>query len=163
VERFSAALLKSHYKDLPEVDQNLGVQKNLQGKSLDLTPRFAATLTYAHEWTFPSGGTLRAQAETKFSTSYVETDVSNVIQYTQPAFTRSNMDIRYTTPGGKFYVGAFVQNLENKLQINSNPNGFVPNRGSDPAPGPNGNTVPNAATVTVTDPRTWGFTTGVKF
>jgi len=64
--------------------------------------------------------------------------------------------VRYTEASGKFYVGAFVQNLENKLQINSNPSGFVPGRRGQLHG-------PNAATVTVTDPRTWGFMTGVKF
>jgi len=154
--KLSATLLKSYYKDLPEVDAN-GVVRNLRGKSLDTTPRAAATLTYAHEWTLSGGGTFRAQAQTKYSSSYVETDVQNAIQYTQPSFTRSSIDVRYTEASGKFYVGAFVQNLENKLQINSNPSGFVPGPGAD------NSTVPNAATVTVTDPRTWGFMTGVKF
>jgi iron complex outermembrane receptor protein len=154
--KFAATFLKSYYKDLPEVDAN-GVVRNLRGKSLDTTPRVAATLTYDHEWTFSHGSTFKARGQIKYSSSYVETDVQNAIQYTQPAFTRSNVDIRYTDASGKMYVGAFVQNLENKLQLNSNPSGFVP------GPGANNSTITDSATVTVTDPRTWGFTAGVKF
>jgi len=153
----------------PEVAQTLlegdaaGVTQNLKGKALDTTPRFAATLAYDHEWTLSGGGTLRAGLQTKYSSSYEETDVQNAVQYKQRQFTRSNADIRFTDATGKFYVGAFVQNIENKLQINANPSGFVNAPGFVPQPGPNGSTVPDAATVTVTDPRTWGFMTGVKF
>jgi iron complex outermembrane receptor protein len=154
--KVAATLLKSYYKDLPEVDAN-GVVRNLRGKSLDTTPRVAATLTYDHVWTFAGGATFRARGQIKYSSSYVETDVQNAIQYTQPSFTRSNLDIRYTDASDKFYVGAFVQNLENKLQLNSNPSGFVP------GPGANNSTVTDSATVTVTDPRTWGFMAGVRF
>jgi iron complex outermembrane recepter protein len=161
--KLSAALLKAYYsKDLLEVDA-AGVTQNLRGKALDTTPKFAATLAYDHEWTLSGGATFRAGLQTKYSSSYEETDVQNAVQYKQRQFTRSNADIRFTDATGKFYVGAFVQNIENRLQINANPSGFVNAPGFVPQPGPNGSLVPDAATVTVTDPRTWGFTAGVKF
>jgi iron complex outermembrane receptor protein len=130
---------------------------SFNGKSLDDTPTVAAILGYAHEWTFAAGGTFRAHAEVKYSSSYVKADLSDAAQYAQPSFTRSNADIRYTDASGKFYVGAFVLNIENKLQITSDPVDFFP------GPDSSNSSIPNAAVVTVTDPRTWGFTAGVRF
>jgi len=157
--RLSVTLLKSHYsKDLFEpLHGDTTTLVNFKSKSLDDTPNVAAILGYAHEWTLAAGGMFRAHAEVKYSSSYVKADLSDGVQYTQPSFTRSNLDIRYTDASGKFYVGAFVQNLENKLQITSDPIDFFP------GPDSSNSSIPNAAVVTVTDPRTWGITAGVKF
>jgi len=156
--RVSATLLKSRYKDV--VEPLHGIVSNpvsFNGKSLDDTPTIAAILGYGHEWTFAAGGTFRAHAEVKYSSSYVKADLSDAVQYTQRSFTRSNADIRYTDASGKFYVGAFVLNIENELQITSDPVDFFP------GPDSSNSSIPNAAVVTVTDPRTWGFTAGVRF
>jgi iron complex outermembrane receptor protein len=156
--RLSVTFLKSRYKDVVEpLHGVVSDPVSFNGKSLDDTPSVAMILGYAREWTLAAGGTFRAHAELKYSSSYVKADLSDAVQYRQPSFTRSNVDIRYTDASGKLYLGAFVLNVENKLQITSNPIDFFP------GPDSSNSSIPNAAVVTVTDPRTWGFTVGVKF
>jgi iron complex outermembrane receptor protein len=92
---------------------------------------------------------LKLHLYAKYSSSYYETNIGPFISYTQPKFTRSNADLRYSFPGDKAYIGAFITNIENKLQITGAP--------SLPAP------VPNGQTVGVSDPRTFGLTTGIRF
>jgi iron complex outermembrane receptor protein len=149
----SITLLSSHYKELdtylPSNFGPIGAPVNLAGRSLDMTPSVAATLGYTHTFTVRDGATVRLHLYTKFSSSYYETSIGPYISYTQPAFTRSNGDLRYNFPGDKAYVGVFVTNIENKLQITSAPSTAAP--------------VPDSQTVSVTDPRTWGFTMGVRF
>jgi iron complex outermembrane receptor protein len=151
----NVTFLKSHYVTLSEQDPT-GATVNLSGVSLDGTPSVAATLGYAHTWTIDGGATVRAHANVKYSSSFYETNLSPYVQYTQGSFTRSNLDLRYTDASGKWYVAAYVQNLENKLQITGAPNG-IPNSYIT------GGGVVNAQSVGITDPRTWGFTLGAKF
>jgi iron complex outermembrane receptor protein len=152
------ALLKSHYESLetyspfgPPAGIPGSIPVSMAGITLNDTPSFAGTLAYAHTFALTDGGSLKVHATIKYSSSYLQDNIGPYIPYTQPAFSRSNADIRYTNPTGKVYVGAFVTNIENKLQI------------TGPPASPNYSGVPGAAPVGTTDPRTWGFTAGVKF
>jgi iron complex outermembrane receptor protein len=149
----NVTLLRSHLVQLntylPSNTGPIGAPIDLAGRTLDMTPDVAATLGYTHTFQVHDGATVKLHLYTKYSSSYYETNIGPFISYTQPSFTRSNADLRYTFPSGKAYVGAFITNIENKLQITAPP--------STPAP------VPNAQGVSVTDPRTWGFTAGVRF
>jgi iron complex outermembrane receptor protein len=151
------AFLKSHYDTLATYlpGPPLGIPGsqpfNMANITLNNTPSVAGTFGYSHLFTLTDGGTLKARAIIKYSSSYLQNNIGPYISYTQPAFTRSNADIRYTSPTGKFYLGAFVTNIENKLQITGPPNS------------PNFTGVPGSQAVGTTDPRTWGITMGVKY
>jgi iron complex outermembrane receptor protein len=146
-------VLRSHYKALltylPSDTAPIGAPINLAGRSLDMTPTLAATLGYTHTFTLKDGASLKLHLYSKYSSSYYETTIGPHISYTQPSFTRSNADLRYSFSGDKAYVGAFITNIEDKLQITAPP--------SLPAP------VPNGQSVTATDPRTFGITLGMRF
>lgn len=134
--------LRSYYdKDIPI--QGAG------GHELSNTPAVAMTLGYSHDFLLANSATFRVHADVKYSSSYYEMELNPFTVSTQPAFTRSNADIRYTSPNGQYYIGAYIQNIENKLQIEEAPIG-------------NGGGVPGAVPVNVTDPRTFGVTFGVK-
>lgn len=154
----SVTLLHSYFKDLVTYSPNGppagipgSIPISLEGRTLDNTPTVAAVLSYSHIFDLPNGGSLKATADTKYSSSYNETNIGPFVPYSQAAFTRTNAALRYTVPGGKMYLGAFIRNIENKLQITSAP---VQD---------NNSAAPNGQSVTVTDPRTYGFTAGVKF
>ncbi len=147
---FSMTLLKSKYVALQEKDP-AGNAVDLSGRDLDNTPTFVGNLRYNHYWNVANGATVRAHLDFKYSSSYLETNLGPYISYTQPSFTRTSADIRYTAPNGKFYGGAYVQNIEKKLQITTYPTGT-------PVSGLYG-----SQNVPATDPRTFGVTMGVKF
>ena len=54
------------------------------------------------------------------------------------------MSLTYNAPGNKYYVAAFVQNLENKLAVTSASTGAL-------------------GSVTFADPRLFGVRAGAKF
>lgn len=151
------ALMRSHYVSLvtyspmgPPAGIPGSVPVDLSGRTLDNTPSFASTLGYSHTFPLSNGASFRIHADSKYSSSYYQTNIGPFYSYTQPSFTRSNADLRYTTDDGRFSVGAYVTNIENKLQITGAP-------GGNPAP------IPASQAVGATDPRTWGFTMSVKF
>jgi iron complex outermembrane recepter protein len=154
----SATLLHSYYTNLTTYSQfgppagiPGSIPVSLTGRSLDDTPKLAATLSYSHTFDLSNGGSLKAEADTKYSTAYDETNIGPFIPYSQSAFTRTNASIRYNVPGGKMYLGAFIRNIENKLQLTGAP------------ATPNNPAAPNGFAVTVTDPRTFGVTAGLRF
>jgi iron complex outermembrane receptor protein len=154
----SVTALRSHYESLetylPATVGPIGAPVNLAGRSLDATPAAAATFGYSHTFALPQGASVRLHADLKYSSSYYETSIGPFVSYTQPSYTRSNFDLRYTAPDGKFYLGGFVRNIENKMQITGAPT----NAGTAYPPG-----VTGVLPVGVTDPRTWGLTSGVRW
>ena len=87
-----------------------------------------------------------------------------MVQFRQNSFTRSDASVTYATAGDRLTVQLFVENIENKLQKTSGPNGYVGSYG-----GTNGNFVPtaepfaNAVSFGVNTPRFYGIRAGVKF
>lgn len=138
---------------LPSSSGPSGPSINLDGLSMGATPATAATLSYAHDVSMSSGAALRFHAQVKYSSGYSEVQIAPYYRYTQAPFTRSNLSLRYTSAGDRFYVGAYVLNIENKLQITS-----PPANGGTVYPGQ----LPGANAVNVSDPRTWGFTAGIR-
>lgn len=90
---------------------------NWAGKSLDHTPAATASIDYTHNWSLPNQGTLSAHAGLFYSTSYVISAYFLAAQYRQPAYTRTDLRLTYTSPSGHYYVQGFVRNLENKVQL----------------------------------------------
>ena len=86
------------------------------GKNLDKTPATTATFGYTHT-TNISSGVIRSYLGTKYSSSYVVSDFVGGVQYSQKAFTRSNLNLTYLDNSGKYSAQFYVTNLENKLQM----------------------------------------------
>jgi iron complex outermembrane recepter protein len=149
---------------------------NWSGLSLDNTPRFVGTLGYTHDFSLTNGATLSLHLESKYSTSYVESDpaaaspedpTNSYSRFTQPAFTRSNATLSYTTIDGRFLFQGFVTNIENKLQM-TGPPGQLPAQTGLPPPGvgystPLSTAQLNAAGVNVSPPRFFGLRVSVKY
>ena len=134
------------------------------GQPLDRSPEFTATGIIAHSFELSGGSKLRLRGLIKYSSSYLISDLSNVVQFRQDAFTRSDASITYVSAGDRFTVQGFVENIENKFQKTSGPNGYAGGYG-----GTGGNfiptvaLVPNAVSFGVNTPRFYGLRLGVNF
>ena len=108
-------------------------QQDWSGKSLDNMPALAATVNYEHRWTLANGGEIAARVNSKLSSSYKESNLGGngnpfagvysvlPFQYTQEAYTRTDLTVGYTTPDTKYSLEGFVKNVEDDIQIVSSP------------------------------------------
>ena len=89
---------------------------NLAGQQLDKAPNATLTLGYTHDWTLADGAAVTAYVGTRYSASYQLSNFAVVtpIQYTQPSFTRTDVNVTYTAPRDKWYVQGYARNLENR-------------------------------------------------
>ncbi|MCY1672772.1 TonB-dependent receptor [Novosphingobium sp. SL115] len=120
------------------------VVQNWEGYALDRSPRWTVNLGYTRTFDLGSVGSLQAQVRTRISTAYKLAGLANVQQLTQPGFSKTDANLTYNEPNEKWYVQAFVKNLENNVTVSSI------------APGANG-------TVQLADPLTYGMRAGFKF
>jgi iron complex outermembrane receptor protein len=116
---------------------------SLAGRPLNRSPNWSWTAGV--NYVIPVGeGKLVADASIRARSSYELTDLANYAYFQQPAHSKTDLSLTYTAPEGRFYLGAFVENLENNLVVtNAGTGGF-------------GN-------VTFSDPRTYGVRAGFKF
>ena len=149
---------------------------NWSGLSLDNTPHFVGTLGYTHDFGLPRGATLSLHLETKYSTSYVESDpaaastqdpTNSDSRFTQPSYTRSNASLTYSSEDNRFSMQAFVSNIENKLQMTGAPGQLPAQTGLPPTGVAYGTPLTtaqlNAVSVNVTPPRMFGVRFSVKY
>jgi iron complex outermembrane recepter protein len=136
--RLAFNYLDAHYDTfIPTPGVNLG------GRPLARSPKWSwnAGLNYA----LPIGeGKLVADGSVRFRSQYDLTDLANYAYFFQPAHTKTDLSLTYRAPGDRFYVGAFVENLENDLVVTSASTGGF-------------------GSVTFSDPRTFGVHAGFKF
>ena len=149
---------------------------NWSGLSLDNTPAFVGTLGYTHNFSLTGGATLGLHLESKYSTSYFESDPARASpqdpgntdsRFSQPAYTRSNASFTYTSSDQRFWMQAFVSNIENKLQM-TGPPGAIPAQTGLPPTGvgygtPLSTAQLNAASVNVSPPRMFGVRFSLKY
>ena len=134
--QFSAALQNTRLKSLLTIDQRFdgdptdaAAVRELAGNQLPHAPRFAATLTYEHDFALPNGGRITPRGTVHYETSSYLTifngDRPTPIVDGQPggygrafdrqkAYSRSDLALRYTPGDKRYVVEAFVQNLENR-------------------------------------------------
>ena len=112
----SAVYTNAHYGNFNhETDPDLTT--SLDGAEMAFTPKEAVTLDYSHDWSV-MGGTLTAQANTKWSSSYwgsVNNRGDRPYSY-QKAYTRSDASLVYEAPS-IWTASLWVKNIENKAQI----------------------------------------------
>jgi iron complex outermembrane receptor protein len=160
----SVAFAKGHFDGGPDhahVGFIFSNQIDWSHKTLDNTPAVSGTLSYEHRWFMTDGAMFSARIRSKLSSSYYESDLTGAgnpfsgvysllpQQYTQSAYSRTDLGVGYTTASGKIDVNAYVRNVEDKLQMTSG----IQNLGTGYV---------NAARVRVTDPRTFGVRFGWK-
>jgi iron complex outermembrane recepter protein len=116
---------------------------DLAGRPLARSPKWSwnAGMNY----TMPVGeGKVVADASIRSRSRYDLTDLANYAYFYQPAHTKTDLSLTYNAPDDRFYVGAFVENLENDLVVTSASTGGF-------------------GSVTFSDPRTFGVRAGFKF
>ncbi|WP_408589033.1 TonB-dependent receptor [Novosphingobium sp.] len=134
------------------------------GQPLDRNPKFTATGVINHSFELGGGARIKLRGLIKYSASYLLTDLSNVVQFRQKSYTRSDASITYAAAGDRFTVQAFVENIENKLQKTAVTSNYAGAYG-----GTNGNFVPSAEAIPnslafgVNSPRFYGIRLGAKF
>src|SRR5882724_8488475 len=137
---------KSKYKGFMA---GIGQDIDWSGRSLDRTPKAAATLGYSHEWLLPQAS-LTARVASKYSSSYVVSDFVDAVHITQKSFTRTDLTLTYKTENEKYYVQGFIRNIEDKIQMTGGLGNFIPG-------------LPNAPSVAVSEPRMFGVRVGTRF
>ena len=91
---------------------------NFTGKSLDKTPALTANLGYSHYFDLDNGD-IKFYFGARYSSSYVLSDFVGGVQDKQNSFTRSNANLTYTAKDGRLTFQAYVNNIENKVQMTS--------------------------------------------
>jgi iron complex outermembrane recepter protein len=111
------------------------------------------SLNRSSEWSWSAGvnytinvgsGRIVADAGINSRSQYEVTDLAEYAYFFQPAHTKTDISVTYRGADDRFYLGAFVENLENNLVVTSATSGFL-------------------GAVTFSDPRTVGVRAGFKF
>jgi iron complex outermembrane recepter protein len=116
---------------------------NFAGRPLSRSPKWSWTAGL--NYTVPVGdGSVVFDAVTHFRSMYDLGDLANFAAFFQPAATKSDLSLTYNAPNDRFYIGAFVENIEDNLVVTSASTGGF-------------------GSVTFSDPRTFGVRAGFKF
>lgn len=144
-------------------------QIDWSGKRLDNLPPLSALVSYEHRFALADGGFISARVSSKISGGYYETDFAGEVngppfapagtpyglpptQYYQRSYTRTDLNIGYTSASGKFLLNAYVRNIEDKMQLQGPPLGLA-----------TGNINTDQVTVPINAPRTMGVRMTVRF
>jgi iron complex outermembrane recepter protein len=132
----SVSLLDAHY-----VQYMPNLTTSFAGMKLDNSPATVVFYGYTHTFPLASGATIKARAESRYSSTFYESDYNIPYQYRQPGYTKSNVIVTYSAPGDRWYLQGYANNLENKVVFTSYSSGRA----------------------YVTEPRTYGVRAGFKF
>ena len=137
------------------VGPNGPVSLDFDGHALNRSPRVSGRVGATYTIDLGSAGSLVANAMLNYSSKYYLTDLASLIDYIQPAFTKTDLSITYKAANDKFYIGAYVLNLENNVVLTTATFGSF-NKPNTPIFGRDG-------TVNFQDPRRFGVRAGIKF
>lgn len=154
--------LSAEYRDYPTVDTQYYVPSdplspviNLRGNKLPFAPEFTAALVLEHAFRLGNGARLVPRVQSKFQSEMFLTDF-NRSSDTQPAYTRSDVSLRYES-SRPWMVEAYVLNVEDVAVKNN-----VDLRANQP--GANGVAgFPGVARAFFDAPRTWGVRASYRF
>ena len=90
--------------------------KSWAGHVLDKAPRWTTSVSYRHTVDLGDGGTVVFGVNSQFTSEYFLNVISNSQTYKQTPFTRTGIDITYTTGNGHYWVQGYASNLENSVQ-----------------------------------------------
>jgi iron complex outermembrane receptor protein len=133
-------------------DVYAGIAQNVDwsGDALDKTPDFTGSIAFNHAIPVDSGAEVRLRWFTKYSSSYTVSNFVAAVHLVQDDFTRSDASVTYAAPGDAWTVQAFVENIENDVQLINGPTVYSPS-------------VANGTSFAVSTPRFYGVRLGVKF
>lgn len=140
------ALLQAHYTDftLPLPSNGL---TNLSGFTAMKAPGVEVQAGYQHTWQL-GRGSLQAGVQTHYSSSYW-TLFDHTSGSLQPAYTKTNVVVGYFSPGQRWHIQAYANNLENAAVIAT---AAPPNSASGTVPW-----------VHLEEPRVYGIRIGASF
>lgn len=146
---FSIAWLNARYGTYDIAPGTAGTG-NYNGDKLDHAPTWALSGGYTYRYPLAGGASIEAGVHTRYTTAQYIINSSVNAQFVQPAFTKTDLRLRYTAPGERWYVEGYAKNLENTIDVT-----YI-------------NTAPgwptlNNGTVSTGDPRTYGVRGGLKF
>jgi iron complex outermembrane receptor protein len=147
----SMLLDSSEYNDF-KISQ-LGMTVSGTGNSLQGLPTLTTTLGYQHTFRLADGGEVVLGVQSRYWSGAWLLFSDNPGSY-QRDYITTNVNITYSAPGDRWYVGAFVRNLENVVAMNNNGEQF---NSYQPAGGT------NLYFATLNPPRTFGITAGLRF
>jgi iron complex outermembrane recepter protein len=136
---FSLAYLDAHFTDFrpnPTTDFN--------GKSLDRSPEWAATLGYQHTFSLGNGGEIVGGVRSRYSDSYTIMALGTLNFYEQPSYTKTDVTLTYNAPQDVWYLQAFARNLEDSIVVTTVAVGV-------------------RSSVQISDPFTYGLRAGFNF
>ena len=138
LDRFdlSVALLNAKY-----VRYSPTLTLDYAGRSLDNSPSAVVTAGYTRSFPLDTGAAIEAHIDTRFSSSFYETNFNIPVQFRQPAYTSSNATLTYRSTRGKWYAQAYVKNIEDSIVFS----GYLSGR------------------VYLSEPRLFGFRAGVHY
>ena len=140
---FSAAYLNARYSSFVPNAITFPLV-NWNGKKLDRSPTFTASLGYNHTFDLGNGSNVVAGVRSRYSSSYQISSLAILGFFKQPGYTQSEATLTYNAPDKAFYVQGYVKNIEDKILVTAVGGGV------------NG-------TLQISDPRTFGIRAGAKF
>lgn len=117
---------------------------SFEGKQLDHAPSWTANLGYTHTFKLGNDADVEFGVRSLISSSYVITNLGTLSQFKQPSYTKTDLTLTYDAPEKRYYVQAFLKNLENELTVSQAQGGRLAN-------------------VQFEQPRTYGVRLGFKF
>jgi len=96
-----------------DLDPNTpGVQQpNLAGNTPANSPKLVATLGYDHTFHWDNGAALKLSLFERYKSSYY-TDFYDYQDAQQKAYNQTDVNVEYKSPGGRYTVQGYVQNVE---------------------------------------------------
>jgi iron complex outermembrane receptor protein len=117
-----------------------------KGRPLDRAPQLTVSGNYMHRQPLGSGDIV-FNLGTRLSAKYYINDYISGRRFLQPSFTKSDLSFGYEAEGQKWFVTAFIRNIEDTVEVTQ------ARAGQGGVPGD----------ASVGDPRTYGITAGFKF
>jgi len=101
------------YQGLPACPpaSNLANCMNVTGNDLPHAPNISLTAIYEHDFHLGNGGRLTPRVSAQYQSSQWLSYFNLGEGDQQKAYTRGDLSLRYTEPGDKWWVNAYVQNI----------------------------------------------------
>lgn len=87
--------------------------RDFSGLTMPNAPRWSGDVSYEHRFDLGNGGDITAGVTSHLSTSYWTT-VERTLDSRQPSFTRTDLNLAYNAPEGRWSLAGYVRNLENE-------------------------------------------------
>lgn len=110
------------YQGLPPCPPESGISNcmDVSGNELAHAPDFTLTGIWEHDFHLGNGGTLTPRVSAQYQTKSWLSPFNLGEGDQQEAYTRGDISIRYQEPGGKWWAGAYVQNVsDGKVRTNA--------------------------------------------